>query len=233
MAEGARIGYEKILTRTEPDPTGPGVFLVVAQLGNLAHTLDNLSMRLFVGIPLADAVIDELSQISMQLRSSSDGLRWTARESWHITLEFLGNTSPEQYEGVVARLRKLHQRPVPIRLGELGFFDRSGVFFAGVKVSPELESLQKRVAEAAALCGFASESRPYHPHITLARSKERGRQHGVVELKARIRRPPTFTGFVAGEFLLYESFLGAGGSRYEIRERFLLDGRASCRIVFN
>jgi len=185
-------------------------------------------MRLFVGIPLADAVVDELSQISMRLRSSSDGLRWTARESWHITLEFLGNTSPEQYDCLVAQLHTLHQRPFPIRLGELGFFDRSGVFFAGVKVSPDLLSLQKGVTDATALCGFASKARPYQPHITLALSKERGRQRGVVELKARVSRRPTFTGFVAGEFLLYESFLGAGGSRYEIRERFPLDGRASC-----
>ncbi|MGD0940635.1 MAG: RNA 2',3'-cyclic phosphodiesterase [Terracidiphilus sp.] len=189
-----------------------------------SRVLDDLFMRLFVGIPLATAVIEGLAKVSSRLRSGGDGLRWTARESWHITLQFLGNTGSEQYECVVARLRELHLRPVPIGLDGLGFFDRTGVFFAGVKVSPELESLQMRVTEATALCGFVSETRPYQPHITLARSKDRGRQHGVDELKARIRRPAKLSSFVAGEFLLYESFLGAGEPRYEILERFALDG---------
>jgi hypothetical protein len=33
---------------------------------------------------------------------------------------------------------------------------------------------------------------------------------------------PRFTRFVAKEFLLFESFPGSEGSRYEIRERFAL-----------
>lgn len=182
-------------------------------------------MRLFIGIPLAAAVIDELSKVSMRLRSSGDGLRWTARESWHITVQFLGNTSPEQHECVVVQMHKLRLWPVPIRLEELGCFERSGVFFAGVRVSPELLLLQQRVTAATALCGFATESRPYQPHITLARCKGSGQRQGLRELKARTQHQPGFTSFIAGEFVLYESFLAAGGSRYEIRERFALDGK--------
>lgn len=180
-------------------------------------------MRLFVGIPLAAAVVDELAKISMRLRSSRDELRWTARESWHITLQFLGETSAEQYECIVARLHELHLPAAPIRLGELDCFDRSGVFFAGVKVTPELRLLQERVNAATAKCGFVAETRAFQPHITLARSKDRGQRHGLNELRARIQHQPSFTHFVAEEFLLYESFLGAGGARYEVRERFGLD----------
>jgi 2'-5' RNA ligase len=191
-------------------------------LGNLARALDNLFMRLFVGIPLAAAVIDELSAISTRLRSGGDGLRWTTPESWHITLQFLGNTSREQYECIVAQLHKLRLPSVPIQLEELGCFERAGVFFAGVKVSPELLLLQSRVIAATAHCGFASETRPYQPHITLARSKDQ--RQGLSRLKARISRQSKFTSFVAAKFLLYESFLGPSGSRYEIREHFPLDG---------
>jgi 2'-5' RNA ligase len=120
-------------------------------------------------------------------------------------------------------LHELHLPPVSIRLEELGCFDRAGVFFAGVKVSPELLLLQGRVVAATAHCGFASEARPYQPHITLARSKVRGQRDGLRNLRSAISRQPKFTSFVAGEFLLYESFLEATGSRYEIRERFPLD----------
>jgi 2'-5' RNA ligase len=45
-------------------------------------------MRLFVGIPLAAQVIEELSAISIQLQSKRDALRWYGPESWHITLQF-------------------------------------------------------------------------------------------------------------------------------------------------
>ncbi len=176
-------------------------------------------MRLFVGIPLTAAVIEELSAISMRLQSQADGLRWSAPESWHITLQFLGNT--QQYECIVGRLRELRLPALPIQLDGLDFFDRAGVFFAGVHLTPELEALQQRVTAATGLCGFIPETRPYHPHITLARSKAKGGR-GLRELKGKIHRDPRFSGFVADEFVLYESVPGPGGSRYEIRDRFAL-----------
>ncbi|MHB1936143.1 MAG: RNA 2',3'-cyclic phosphodiesterase [Acidobacteriaceae bacterium] len=179
-------------------------------------------MRLFVGIPLSITVIHELEATSVRHRAEGDGLRWSAPESWHITLQFLGNASQLQYECVIAQLRKLHSQPVPIELEELGFFDRAGIFFAGVAVTPALLVLQQRVVAATCLCGFSPEDHPYRPHITLARSKGRRRTKGLETLKAKIRRQPRFSRFVAEEFLLYESFTRPTGSQYEIRERFRL-----------
>jgi RNA 2',3'-cyclic 3'-phosphodiesterase len=176
-------------------------------------------MRLFVGIPLAAEVIEELSAVSMRLQTSADGLRWSASESWHITLQFLGNTA--EYECIVARLRELRSPPLPVQLEDLGFFERAGVFFAGVRLTPELAALQQHVTAATGLCGFVPETRPYHPHITLARSKSKGIA-ALRALKGKIHREPRFSGFVAGEFVLYESVPGAKGSHYDVRERFQL-----------
>jgi RNA 2',3'-cyclic 3'-phosphodiesterase len=174
-------------------------------------------MRLFIGIPLAAVVKDELSGIWMRLQSGTDELRWSVPESWHITLQFLGNTP--QYDCIVSQLRKLRSPSVPVQLEGLGFFESAGVFFAGVSLTPELKALQQSVTTATGLCGFIPETRPYHPHITLARSKRKGAR-GLRELKNRVHREPNFSSFVANEFVLYESVLGRGGSRYEIRERF-------------
>jgi len=179
-------------------------------------------MRLFVGIPLAPAVIGELSALTARLKSKADGLRWAAPETWHVTLQFLGNTSPETCACVVARLGELRSPPVHVQLEELGFFDRAGIFFASVALTPELLSLAQRVMAATAGCGFVPETRPYHPHITLARGKGGGRGQPLSALKARIQRQPTFTPFVAGEFLLYESHLSPTGSHYEIKASFPL-----------
>jgi 2'-5' RNA ligase len=181
-------------------------------------------MRLFVGIPLAAAVVDELSATSVRLQSDGNELRWSAPESWHISLQFLGNTGREQYECTVARLHEIHLPPVPILLERLGFFDHAEIVFAGVRLTPELLLLHVRVTVATELCGFVRDTRPYQPHITLARGKGKGQRQALRELKTKVRPQPYFTRFVAEEFLLYESFLGPAGSRYEIRERFPLDG---------
>src|ERR1035441_2758269 len=84
-------------------------------------------------------------------------------------------------------------------------------------VTHELLLLHIRVTVATELCGFVRDTRPYQPHITLARGKGKGQRQALRELKTKVRPQPYFTRFVAEEFLLYESFLGPAGSRYEIR----------------
>ena len=184
-------------------------------------------MRLFVGIPLPDRVVAELTAVCGRLRSGNDGLRWSAPESWHITLQFLGSATAEQFDCLAVRLAEVRSGPVPVRLGGLDVFERAGVFVAEVELTPELVTLQKRVTAATAHCGFQAEDRPYHPHITLARTKGAG---GRRQLKALWTKPvktqaqgrPAFSGFLAREFLLYESHLGADGSKYEVRLRMSL-----------
>jgi 2'-5' RNA ligase len=176
-------------------------------------------MRLFVGIPLADAVVRELAAVVARLRSHESGMRWTAPESWHITLQFLGNATAEQLECLMARLGDVHSAAVPVRLGELGCFDRAGVFFADVTVTPELAALEQHVVAATSRCGFVAEMRPFHPHITLARAKGQGRGTGLHEVQSKVRGQPTFTRFIARELVLYESHLGSGGARYEVKMR--------------
>jgi 2'-5' RNA ligase len=182
-------------------------------------------MRLFIGIPLAPDVIDALETLVRNLRSAGDGLRWSSPESWHITLQFLGETSEETYRCVVAQLSKVRSPKVPVQLDGTGFFERAGVFYAGVSVSAEMLRLEKRVLGATSQCGFVAEDRPFHPHVTLARAKGDHRMNALRRLKQRVMENVGFPTFVATEFLLYEAFFGAGGSRYEVRGRFPLEDR--------
>ena len=185
-------------------------------------------MRLFIGIPLAATTTHDLVAIADRLRSktASDGLlRWSAAESWHITLQFLGSTTPQQYECVTARLRGLRQPPVPIELGAVDTFDRAGILFIDVRVTPQLSALQQAVIAATLPCGFVPETRPYHPHITLARRKGKSGGTELRHLKLQIDQQSNIPSFTAGSFLLYESTPAPEGSRYERRECFPLDGR--------
>ena len=181
-------------------------------------------MRLFVGIPLADAVARELASVIARLRegeSTRPGsrLRWTAPDSWHITLQFLGNATPEQLECLKVRLGEVRAAAFPVELGELGCFDGAGVFFADVTVTPQLAALERSMVAATGPCGFAVETRPFHPHITLARAKGQGRGTELRDLQSKVRNQPAFTRFMAREFVLYESHLGTDGARYEARLR--------------
>jgi 2'-5' RNA ligase len=182
-------------------------------------------MRLFIGIPLPSNVSDVLKQTVKTVQTPVAGLRWTSPESWHITLQFLGTTAAEQLNCVSAQLAAIRSSPVPVILEGMGCFDRAGVFFAGIDVSPELRELQEHVVAAASKCGFVPEERRYHPHVTLARAKGDHARQGFVRLTAKANTVAKFPAFTAREFLLYEAFLGAGGSRYEVRERFPFAGQ--------
>lgn len=178
-------------------------------------------MRLFLGIPLSAAVTRELTALTTRLRSKENGLRWSAPESWHITLQFLGNTSQEQYSCLVDRLHELRSPPVPLQLESLGFFDRAGVFFAGVRLTSELAALQQQVLAKTAQCGFPAEDRDYHPHVTLARSKGKEGRRGIQHLRHKAPRQFVSSPWTAREFLFYESLTSPSGSQYQVREHFL------------
>lgn len=179
-------------------------------------------MRLFVGIPLATRVRAELTAVVERLRHGSDNLRWSAPDSWHITLQFLGNADAGQLDCLKARLDQVRSAPVPVRLGALGAFERAGIVFVDVEVAQALATLQRQVVAATAKCGFVAEERPFHPHITLARARDRRKFGGLALPPTGQQKPPHFTPFAAREFLLYESFTGPSGSRYEVRARFAL-----------
>ncbi len=176
---------------------------------------------MFVGIPLGEAAVKELAALVERLKSPADGLRWSAAEGWHITLQFLGSTTPEQLECVRKRLVAIRARRFAVELEAPGFFERAAVFFVGVRLSAELESLERQVTAATEPCGFGREERPYHPHITLARSKSGAR--GLRGLKEKVPERARFSRFVVERFVLYESFPGPGGSRYEARGMFALE----------
>jgi RNA 2',3'-cyclic 3'-phosphodiesterase len=187
--------------------------------------------RLFIAIPLAAATTSDVAAEVRRLQSSSrnqaapGNIRWPAPDSWHITLQFLGKTTPEQYGCVVGRLRALRHPPVPIQFGPVGTFPRAGVLLVAVQVTPALSALQQAVTAATSPCGFLPEQRDYHPHITIARRKGKGngRDRDFRNLQLRPDPPPHFSGFIAESIALYESIPIPQGSRYEIREEFALD----------
>ena len=180
-------------------------------------------MRLFVAIPMPEETTRELGETVARIRKrpSAEELRWSPPESWHVTLQFLGNVAGEEYASLLERLRRVRASPVKIAPQKIGAFGRARILHVEVEPTPELLELEKRVSAATSQCGFTREDRPYRPHITLARRRGGSNRNGVTSTAENNGELKPFTGFTAGEFALYESFLG-GAARYEIRERFPL-----------
>src|SRR4051794_27424374 len=82
--------------------------------------------RLFVALPVAQSVKEELRRLQAELREClSDGLvRWTRPEQIHLTLRFLGEVETGRVEELTTAVRGAGDRFAPFYLRA----ERVGVF---------------------------------------------------------------------------------------------------------
>ncbi|MGA9982671.1 MAG: RNA 2',3'-cyclic phosphodiesterase, partial [Acidobacteriaceae bacterium] len=119
-------------------------------------------MRLFIGIALSPEASDALRSVRIRFEPGSADLRWSQPESWHVTLQFLGSTTEAQFACVQEKLAAVKAAKVPVRIAGVGFFERTGIFWAGVELTRELLVLQQWVTAATRPCGFVPEERAYN-----------------------------------------------------------------------
>ncbi len=136
-------------------------------------------MRLFVAIDFPDSVKDQLAR----LRSEIPTARWVGRDQLHLTLRFIGDgIEPARLEKIKAALAAVQGSAFDLRLHGTGRFpevSQSGkaarrlgpprVLWVGVEVPPALAQLQRDIEAAVVALGFPPETKPFSPHITLAR----------------------------------------------------------------
>jgi 2'-5' RNA ligase len=166
-------------------------------------------MRLFIGAPILETLAHELSRTARRIETA--GARWTPPQSMHLTLVFLGEVAEQRIPIIVTTLSDLDTTPFAVKIAGLGAFERACVLFAEVEPIPRLLRLQAQVAERMAACGFTLEPRPYHPHITLARSRS------PIKLRREVMLPSQFKNSFRLEAVnLYHSRPTASGSVYEV-----------------
>lgn len=166
-------------------------------------------MRLFIGAPVPDTLARELARAARRLETA--GARWTPPENMHLTLAFLGEVAEQRVPAIVTALSDVKITPFTVKITGVDAFERAGVLFAEVEPVPRLLRLQAQVAERIAACGFTLESRPYRPHITLARFRSPVRLRREVILPLELK-----SGFRLEAVNLYHSRPTAGGSVYEV-----------------
>ena len=144
-------------------------------------------MRVFIAVELPDGIRTRLNMLIGSLRARLPGPRWVRPEGIHLTLRFLGEVAQPDIAGLAGHLRRLvtgSQPPFEVQVAGLGTFpvsSRPRVLWIGVEPPPppasgdslaRLAALRLQVEEAvtaACLPRVETDSRPFTPHLTLAR----------------------------------------------------------------
>ena len=134
--------------------------------------------RAFVAIELDAPLREAIGDLQARLRPRLGGIRLVRPEGIHLTLRFLGDTSPAQVETLRPRLAAAAAvcPPAEARVAGLGTFPERGsprVLWLGLEVPPPILDLQRACERAARAAGFEKEERPFRAHLTLGRWRER------------------------------------------------------------
>jgi 2'-5' RNA ligase len=196
-------------------------------------------MRIFIGIDLDPEVRGRISRFLEGVESFAPDARWVRPESLHVTLKFIGEQTGEQVEAVAQCLRRVESGGFEIRVGGYGFFPTAKaprVFWVGIQAGPQLAALVGSIDAAVAELGIPREDRAYCPHLTLARGGGRSGSpkwrkddgpnavFAVLEKRLSAMGKIDFGTMRAREFILYQSQLSPGGSKYTKLQRFPLLG---------
>ena len=171
-------------------------------------------LRLFVGVGLPDPVAMEAADATASLRARSPDARWVPVESLHLTLAFLGPVARAQRPWIEDRLREVASTTDAFTTaitGVGGFPSPAGarVLWLGLDDRGDRCGELARAVQEALSPTFPAESRPFTPHITVARSPR--------SLDLRDPGDVTRSGerFDVDGISLFRSHLGRPEPRYE------------------
>ena len=162
------------------------------------------SMRLFTGLDLPAEVVQSLQGLLGRLRPTAR-IGWSRPENLHVTTKFIGEWPEARLEELKRALGQIPSRPaIAVRIRDLGFFPNPRaprVFWCGID-APGLADLATATDDATGSLGILRESRPYSPHLTLARIKE---PLDLTRLRGEIDRIESreFGSFEARSYFLY------------------------------
>lgn len=133
--------------------------------------------RTFIALEMNEHMQRHLKGFIQQMAPVLPGLRWVDPLSIHLTLAFLGELDAEQltlaYEA--AQLTALRTHSFSYSLTKPGIFGtprQPRVLWMGIEESSgSLKYLYSLLQRELVQRGFTGESRPFSPHLTLARAK--------------------------------------------------------------
>jgi RNA 2',3'-cyclic 3'-phosphodiesterase len=170
-------------------------------------------LRLFCGFPLPDPTLDALER----WQASDLRGRVVARGNLHVTLAFLGSRPAEEVGAVAGALRAAAEDSGRPEFRVLRYRETRSV---GMLVLDDEDGRATRLADRLherleELGVYRREQRPWLPHVTVLRFRERPRLRPAV---------PDLGVFSPSDAAVYHSALSPGGAQYSVLESAPLGG---------
>jgi 2'-5' RNA ligase len=144
-------------------------------------------------------------------------------------MKFLGQVPEQSIDEVVQALERavVGAKPFSLWISGFGAFPnprRPRVIWLGCESAPPLEILQHRVEQETSRIGFPVEGRPFHPHITLGRTRRGAGKSDFADFPKEVESLEYASEIVAQSVDLMESTLTPKGARYTRRHAARFEG---------
>jgi len=199
-------GHGRLVVRPQDDPPG--------------------TSRLFVAVPAADEVRADVGKLMEKVAGGPitergpGQPRWVRVDDLHLTLRFLGATPDERQAEIAAALATAAAETAPFRvvLSGGGAFPSAyapRVLWIGIaEGSDDLTGLVRHLNRELAPLGFPAETRPFTPHLTLARTDGVAGADERARVLTEAARDLRLT-WQADRIVLYKTLVGRGPVHYE------------------
>jgi len=135
-----------------------------------------MMLRSFVAVEIPAEIQSALARSTAPLQKTLPKplIRWVAPQNVHLTLKFLGDVSPANLERLAEALKAeaVAHETFTMSVSGLGAFPtlrRARVIWIGLEAPAALMALLRGVEAVTARLGYASEDRPFSPHLTIGR----------------------------------------------------------------
>jgi RNA 2',3'-cyclic 3'-phosphodiesterase len=189
-------------------------------------------MRLFIGIPLPGEYARIIAAVQNRWKKRlASKVTWVRPELVHLTLKFLGDVDEGRVPDIVSAMEAAARESFEARGGLGGVFPDRGaprVVWVGLeRGGEECAGCFRCLDEGLARAGFAPESRPFRPHLTVARIKAADRGDDWLGLLRDLdAKWPEFT---VERIVLWQSVLSASGPQYLRVAEAVMAGRDQLR----
>lgn len=172
----------------------------------------NTNTHYFIAIGLPEDVRHKVETERNKLKQAFPFKKWVHPQDYHITLAFLGAATEEQRSELTAILNEdtydIDSFTLNInKLGVFGSQDSPRIFWLGVEENSTLHRLRENVYEKCKKAGFTLETRPFHPHITLARKWAGSEKFSHDMLMSKFTLAEANPSFQVEQFSLFQTHL--------------------------
>jgi 2'-5' RNA ligase len=181
--------------------------------------------RLFIAVPFPSEIKEQCGQLVSRLqtaiRFAGAHPAWVKTQSLHLTLLFLGATNPLRCPEILSLMEKTSKdvKHFNLRLAEVSLFPNpKNPRVIALNLFGELltlQALQNSLHSNFGENGFQFDSRPFRPHVTLARLKSMRGLAGVRDV-VNSHRDHVVGEVRVTKITLYRSHLLPDGAEYEV-----------------